>query len=130
MRLAPLLHFSELCEVEFLIFDGAPIVLCVVHRETRSECSVGANDEPVLASAATPMLSYATHKSFHILQAWNGVHHLVPVTLLVDEPIEQIIHHPEIFGANVSVVFAQVLEVRLLHHRRFVDMEREGDAVV
>ena len=45
--------------------------------------------------------------------------------LLVNEPIEQVIHDGEVFRANVGVVFAQVLEVRLLHHRRFVDMERE-----
>jgi len=71
------------------------------------------------------MLSDTTHKSFRIPQPWNGVNHLVAVTLLVNEPIEQVIHDGEIFGANVGVVFAQVLEVRLLHHRRFVDMERE-----
>ncbi len=88
IRLAALFHVGELFEIEFLIFDRAPIIFCFVHRETWRERSFGANDQPVLARAAAPMFSDSAYESLHILQAWNGVEQFVALALLVNQPID------------------------------------------
>jgi len=49
--------------------------------------------------------------------------------LLVDEPVEKIIDHREIFRPDVSIIFMKMLEVPLFHHRSFVDVEGDGDPV-
>ena len=128
--LATLLHFGELFQIELLILDCAPIVFGVIHREARSEGAVGADDEPVLTGAATPVFAYTAHEALHILQARNGINHFVALALLVNQPVEQIVDHGEILRADVGVVSVQVLEMGLLHHGSFVDVERERDSAV
>ena len=86
--LATLLHFGELLEIELLIFNGAPIVFGVVHREAGSEGAVRADDKPVLTGAATPVLANTAHEALHILQSRDGIDHFVPLALLVNEPVE------------------------------------------
>ena len=88
MRLAALLHLFELLQIELLVFDGSPIVSGVVHGKTRRECSIRADNQPVLASTAAPMSTNPTHEALHVLQARNGVDHLPALTLLVDEPVQ------------------------------------------
>src|SRR6516225_7227373 len=84
MGLTSLLHCGKLLEIEFVVFDRAPIVVGVVHREARRKSAVGADDEPVLAGAASPMFSDTAHEAFHVLQARDGIDHLVALALLVD----------------------------------------------
>src|SRR5262249_32271032 len=118
---AALLHFGQLFQVKFLIFDGAPVVMCVVHREAGCKRTVRADNQPVLPCAAAPMLSDSAHEAFHVLQASDGVHHLPPLALLVDKPVEKIVDHRKIVWANVRVVLMKMFEVALLHHGSFVD---------
>src|SRR6266852_3490637 len=66
--LAALLHFGELAQVKFLILDCTPVVARVIHGEARSQRAVGADDQPVLAGAAAPMLADRAHESFHVLR--------------------------------------------------------------
>jgi hypothetical protein len=72
VRFAALFHFGQLFQVKFLLFNGAPVEFCVVHREARSERAVGADDQPVLAGAAAPVLARTTHETLHILEPGNG----------------------------------------------------------
>src|SRR6516225_11265656 len=67
--LASLLHLRKLFEVEFLVLHRAPIVFRVVHREARSNRTIRADNQPVLAGAATPVFSHSAHEALHILQA-------------------------------------------------------------
>src|ERR1700722_13239955 len=67
VRLAAVFHFGKLLRVELLFADAAPIVFRVVHRETRRDRAIGADDQPVLSRAAAPMFADAAHKSLHIL---------------------------------------------------------------
>src|SRR5713101_5374587 len=71
IRLTALFHFRELFDVELLIGDGAPVVRRVVHWKARSESPVGADDQPVLSGAASPVFAGTAHKAFHVLQARN-----------------------------------------------------------
>ena len=101
--LATLLHFGELFQIELLILDCAPIVFGVIHREARSEGAVGADDEPVLTGAATPVFAYTAHEALHILQARNGINHFVALALLVNQSVEQIVIDAQDFGiAKIS----------------------------
>ncbi len=88
MRLAALFHVAKLFEIELLVFDVAPIVIRVIHWETGREGTIRADNQPVLAGAATPVLACTAHESLHILQARDGIHHLVALPLFVDQPIE------------------------------------------
>src|SRR5215471_7931647 len=128
--LATLLHFGELPEIELLIFDCAPIIFGVVHREAGGQGAVRADDKPVLTGAATPVLAYAPHEALHVLQPGNGIDHFVALALLVNEPVKQIVHHRKIFRADVGIVFVEMLEMGLLHHGRFVDVEGKRNPVV
>src|SRR5215475_6433555 len=123
MRFAALLHFPELLEIELVFLDGAPIVGGVVHRETRGQGAIGADDEPILATTAAPVFSNAAHEALHVLQAGNGVDHFVALALLVNEPIQEIINHGEILRPNIGIVLMEMLEVLLLPHGSFVDVE-------
>jgi hypothetical protein len=116
--------------LELGIFCGAPIVLGVVHGKARGESAVGAHNDPILAGAAAPVFAFTAHKTFHVLQARNGVDHFPTLALLVDETVEKIVDHGEIFRADVGVVLVEMLEVSLLHHGGFVDVESDGDTVV
>src|SRR5208283_882522 len=88
VRFATLLHFGELLEIELLLLDGAPIVFGVVHGEARRQRSIGANDQPILTGAATPVLADTAHEALHVLQAGDGIGHFVALALLVDEPVK------------------------------------------
>ena len=76
------------------------------------------------------MFADTAHEAFHVLQTRDGIDHLPTLALFVDEPVQEIVDDREILRANVGVVFVQMLEVILLHHRRLVDVEGDGDAVV
>src|SRR5580704_3030573 len=89
IRLAALFHIRELLDIELLISDGAPVVVCVVHGKARSDCPVGSNNQPVLSGAAPPVLAATAHEPFHVLQAGNRINHLPTLTLLVDEPAKK-----------------------------------------
>src|SRR5260370_9538720 len=54
IRLAALFHIRELLDIELLIADGAPIVVCVVHAKARSQCPVGSTNKPILPCSAPP----------------------------------------------------------------------------
>ena len=69
---AALFHFGQLFQVKFLVFNCAPIEFRVVHRKARRERAVGADDQPVLAGAAAPVLARTTHETLHILEPGNG----------------------------------------------------------
>src|SRR5262249_1651297 len=56
--------------------------------------------------------------------------HFVALALLVDQPVEQVVHHRKIGRTDVCVIFVKMLEMGLFHHGRLVDMEGDGDAVV
>src|SRR5215472_7598497 len=53
--LARLLHVAQLCRVELVTFDRAPVVGCGVHRKTRPDGAVGSDDHVVLAGPAIPL---------------------------------------------------------------------------
>src|SRR5262249_47988021 len=130
VRFTTLFHLRKLPEIEFVFADGAPIVFGVVHWKARRETTVGANDQPVLPSSASPVFALTTHKFLHLLQARNGINHLVTVALFVDEPVKEVIDQGKVLRADVRVVFMQVLEMALLHHGSFVDMKGYRDAVI
>src|SRR5258708_24801230 len=129
-RLAALFHFRELFDIELLIADGAPVVRRVVQGKTRSESSVGTDDQPVLSGAASPVLTHAAHEAFHVLQTRNRIDHLPTLALFVDEPVEKFVHDRKVFRPDIGVVFMEMLKVSLLHHLSFVDVEGDGDAVI
>lgn len=130
MRFATLLHFVELLQVEFLIFNGAPIIFGVVHGKAWSQCPIGADNQPVLAAAAAPVFAVSAHEFLHLLQPGDGINHFVALALLVDEPVEEIIHDGKILGPYIGIVPMQMLEMRLFHHGSFVHVKGDGDAVI
>src|ERR1700730_5817254 len=71
IRLEALFHIRELLDIELLIADGAPVVVCVVHLSFASESPVGSNKQPVLSGAAPPVLATTAHDPFHVLQTGN-----------------------------------------------------------
>src|SRR5579885_1269467 len=91
--LAALFHLRKLFEIKFVILNGAPIVSCVVHGKTRRECSIRADDQPILPPAAAPMFTDTAHETFHVLQAGDGVDHFVTLSLLVNQPTEKSTHY-------------------------------------
>src|SRR5260370_17224430 len=68
IRLAALFHIRELLDIELLIADGTPVVVCVVHGKARSECPVGSNNQPVLSASAPPVLAPTAHEPFVFCQ--------------------------------------------------------------
>src|SRR5260370_31253329 len=115
VRLAALLHFGQLFEVELLIFNRAPIIFRVVHGEARCKGSIGADDQPVLAGTAAPVFAGTAHETFHVLEPGNGIDHLPALALLVDQPVEEVINDWEVLLANVTVLLLPFLKLTLLH---------------
>src|SRR5262249_29696620 len=92
VRLARLLHLRELLAFKLVVFDGAPVVSSVVHRETWGEGAVRPHDQRIASGTAIPLLHLATHEETHFVQAAGGVDHFVTRLLLLDEPIYHFIH--------------------------------------
>src|SRR5262249_31443380 len=101
----------------------------VVHGKARRESSIGADDEPVLSGAASPVLADTAHKALHVSETRNRIDHLPTLTLFVDEPIKKLVHYRKVFWPDVSVIFVEMLEMTLLHHRSLVDVECDRDSV-
>src|SRR5437868_15054155 len=55
MRLASLLHLSQLSGVELTAFDPAPVISCGIHWKTGTYGAVSADNHVVLACPAIPV---------------------------------------------------------------------------
>jgi hypothetical protein len=54
----------------------------------------------------------------HFLQALDRVHHLVSGLVLLDDPVDQVVHLSPVLGTNVGGVLVKVLEVIVLFKPR------------
>ncbi len=129
MRLALLLHLAELACVEVRGFDAAPIVGGGIHGEAGTQGTVYAHDDVVLAGPAVPLLKLAMHEFAHIDQPLHRIDHLVAHAVLGNDPIDQLIDLREILGTDESSVVLNMLEVRLVNHRRLIDVVIGGNAM-
>jgi hypothetical protein len=65
------------------------------------------------------------------LQALHRIHHLITRFVFLDQPIDQGVDLPPVFGSDVGGVVIQVLEVVVLfEHGSFVDVVVGSDAMV
>jgi hypothetical protein len=125
------LHFIKLLDIKLVIADYAPIVRRRVHRETRRQRAIGANDQRVLSRATLPGWNLPPHQQFHVFHVLDGVDHLVAmIDSLVVKIVEQRINLGPVVRSQVSLVLSQVFEVILLGHGRFVDVVIRRNAAV
>src|SRR5262249_38729710 len=89
MLLALLLHVVELLDLEFMIPDDSPVVRRRIHRETGRNSPIDSDDYVVLTGATVPGLDLAPHEVLHVIEPFNGIHHLVALAVLLYKPVDQ-----------------------------------------
>jgi hypothetical protein len=63
-------------------------------------------------------------------QFGNGIDHLPALALLIDQPVQEFVHHGKVLRPDVRVVFVKMFEVALFYHGSFIDVKGDGDTVV
>src|SRR6266403_6260379 len=71
------LHLVKLLDVELVSSDHTPIMRRRIHRETRRQGAVRANDQRVLTRAALPGWYLTAHQLLHVFHVLDWVDHFV-----------------------------------------------------
>src|SRR6267143_4423743 len=130
MQFALLLHFAELMFIELRLSDDAPVVSRGVHGEARRERTVRPDDQRVAAGAAAPRFDVSAQELLHLKYPLLLIDDLVTLRVLVQYPIDQVIHLGIVRWCEERTVVIVMLEMRRIDERGFHNVIVDPDVKI